>query len=82
MNLAQKNTASTMNREALYLALLAVPAGKVITYGQLAALAAESPISLVSLSPAVKLAMGVLMIVGRLETLVLLVFLVPATLRR
>jgi len=39
MNLAQKNTASTMNREALYIALLAVPAGKVITYGQLAALA-------------------------------------------
>lgn len=52
------------------------------TTGQLATLAAESPISLVTLSPSVKLAMGVLMIVGRLETLVLLVFLVPATLRR
>jgi trk system potassium uptake protein TrkH len=52
------------------------------TTGQLATLAAESPISLETLPAAVKLAMGVLMIVGRLETLVLLVFLVPATLRR
>jgi methylated-DNA-protein-cysteine methyltransferase-like protein len=30
---------SSSNREALYLALLSVPAGKVITYGQLASLA-------------------------------------------
>ncbi len=29
----------TANREAFYLALMSIPAGKVITYGQLAALA-------------------------------------------
>jgi trk system potassium uptake protein len=52
------------------------------TTGPLSALAAESPIALALLSPWVKLAMGGLMIVGRLETLALLVFLVPATLRR
>ena len=52
------------------------------TTGHLAALAAESPIPLAALTPAVKVAMGLLMIVGRLETLALLVFLVPATLRR
>lgn len=32
-------TTSTTNREAIYLALMTVPRGKVITYGQLAALA-------------------------------------------
>lgn len=32
-------SSSASNREALYLALMSVPAGKVITYGQLAALA-------------------------------------------
>ncbi|OYU19902.1 MAG: potassium transporter TrkH [Rhodobacteraceae bacterium PARR1] len=52
------------------------------TTGHLAQLSAESPIALALLSPWVKLAMGGLMIVGRLETLALLVFLVPATLRR
>lgn len=33
------STASATNREAIYLALMSIPAGKVITYGQLAALA-------------------------------------------
>ena len=32
-------SSSASNREAFYLALMSVPAGKVITYGQLAALA-------------------------------------------
>jgi methylated-DNA-protein-cysteine methyltransferase-like protein len=32
-------TTSTTNREAIYLALMTVPHGKVITYGQLASLA-------------------------------------------
>lgn len=32
-------TTSATNREAIYLALMSIPAGKVITYGQLAALA-------------------------------------------
>lgn len=33
------STTSATNREAIYLALMSIPAGKVITYGQLAALA-------------------------------------------
>lgn len=32
-------TTAAANREAIYLALMSIPAGKVITYGQLAALA-------------------------------------------
>lgn len=33
------STTSATNREAIYLALMSIPTGKVITYGQLAALA-------------------------------------------
>lgn len=33
------NSTSAANKEAIYLALMAIPAGTVITYGQLAALA-------------------------------------------
>ena len=33
------STTSATNREAIYLALMSIPVGKVITYGQLAALA-------------------------------------------
>lgn len=33
------STTSATNREAIYLALMSIPAGKVITYGQLATLA-------------------------------------------
>lgn len=33
------STTSVTNREAIYLALMSIPAGKVITYGQLATLA-------------------------------------------
>lgn len=39
MSPSKKKPAPSINREAFYLALLTVPAGKVITYGQLAALA-------------------------------------------
>ncbi|HSC69296.1 MAG TPA: MGMT family protein [Cellvibrio sp.] len=35
----EPNTSVATNREAIYLALMTVPAGKVITYGQLASLA-------------------------------------------
>jgi methylated-DNA-protein-cysteine methyltransferase-like protein len=39
MALTPAPTTSATNREAIYLALMSIPAGKVITYGQLAALA-------------------------------------------
>lgn len=39
MTLKEPATSAPTNREAIYLALMSVPAGKVITYGQLAALA-------------------------------------------
>ena len=61
---------------------LALTLAALTTTGQLAALVGAEPVPVAVLGAEVKAVMAALMVIGRLETLALLVFLIPATLRR
>lgn len=61
---------------------LALTIAALTTTGQIVYVVPESPIPLAELGTAVKALMGLMMIVGRLETLALLVFLLPGAWKR
>jgi trk system potassium uptake protein TrkH len=61
---------------------LVLTVAAVTTTGPLATLAAETPIRLLELSPAVKLILAIAMVVGRMEILAILALLAPGVWRR
>ncbi|MDG1280814.1 MAG: potassium transporter TrkG [Pseudorhodobacter sp.] len=61
---------------------LVLTVAAVTTTGPLATLAAETPIRLLELAPAVKLILAVAMVVGRMEILAILALLAPGVWRR